>query len=333
MEITIQRDGRIAIREHREEVRYADPENPYALFEIMRAALTLEDGLTVRQLMRCLRPWKASLSASAWMNFDAWLEKMDQTHVVDAATDDNDRLSQIEISCYVDLNRFDDDIFLHLNTHWSVRGRLVTPFEEHGHVHETCGITFTDPKRYSNLPLKIIPYAAVHDHNVGNPQGCRPVLKSRRPGVYSAIKLCPTLFDTIIMGFLDDVSFHGDPVDTEDRFGEILERLEEVKSITENRADGEDELSPEGSERRSMTMDEFFEELSLGDLNERINALRELEEALTHVSFKDTELQEKLGLTALGLWEVESEITAQFSVAKLREMRDIIDTHWKAKAG
>jgi hypothetical protein len=334
MEITVQRDGRIAVREHGEEPRFLDAADPLAILSVFRAVIVFEEGLTLRQLARAVRPWSAIVGRAAWMDFDAWFRELDKTHLV-AGGEVMDDLECVEIYCGIDVHR-DEDGSVRIETHWDFHGVYAVPVERHGYVDKVCSLSFSAPKSYSNLPLRINAAPQVQDMDVGPPKGKRPILRESLPGVYDRIELLPTFFDTVVLGLFDKISFHGSPEET----GEIGESLssmaEQIRAgnyVTLSQDDlldkeGEPELVRSEADEKLVVVSSDIDEL-LGldiDRNRRDAAFALWREA-KDIPLPDPELAEKLDLTDIGLLEVQQGTTAHFSLAKLRSMTEIIRRH------
>lgn len=337
MEITIQRDGRIAIQEHNEALRYADPTDPTAILPLLRAATTFEDGLTLRQLVMAISPWKALLGRAAWMNFDAWLQELDKTHLVEATSEDpEDKLACVEIFCVLNVYRSDEG-FLCVDGHWDFHGRHPEPVDYDGHLYETTGLTFAEPKTYANLPIKICRTASVHDHDVGPPIGRRPILSSSSPGVYTHVELTPTFFDTVVLGLLDKISFHGSPEATAEVGSNIATMVEQIRAHehqlgeVDQFADVDDpRVTSNGAGEVPATTDEagsIFKTLDIDFDEERSDATFELWRAIKHVQLPDPILADKLDLSDIGVLELQQGTTAHFSLKKLKQLTGIIRDH------
>lgn len=336
MEITIQRDGRIAIQEHNSDIRFADVEDQFAIFELFRARTVFEDGLTLRQLMKALRPWKNVLNKAAWMNFDAWLTAADKTHMVDADEDDIDEeIVAVELYCIFNLHRSDSGT-LYIDTHWDYHGKFSQPVDLGvGYLTDTCGLTFMSPKKFANVPIIIDPVPSIHDIAVGPPDGKRPILSDTVPNAYDRIELTPTLFDTVILGLLDHLSFHGDPEDAEDRGEEIAGMVADIKARIEAKAEvaaGAEEFDGQTSEAGSdesgdddgltMTFEEFDAAMGISRDREREDAVFSLHKVLKAVTVTpDKDIAELLGLSLLGLDELKRGITAHFATSHLKLMK------------
>ncbi len=344
MEITIQRDGRIAIQEHNADIRFADVEDQFAIFELFRARTVFEDGLTLRQLMKALRPWKNVLNKAAWMNFDAWLTSADKTHVVDADEDDIDEeIVAVELYCILNLHRSDSGT-LYIDTHWDYHGKFAQPIDLGvGYLTDTCGLTFMSPKKFANVPIIIDPVPSIHDIAVGPPDGKRPILSDNLPNAYDRIELTPTLFDTVILGLLDNLSFHGDPEDAEDRGEEIAGMVADIKAqieATAGEAAGTEKVDGNPSETESndvddtgdgdgltMTFEEFDASIGVTRDREREEAVFSLHRVLKSVTATpDQDIADRLGLTLLGLDELKRGITAHFATDRIKLMKHAILT-------
>lgn len=316
MEITIQRDGRIAVREHGEDVYFANPDDQLAIFKLFRARTVFEDGLTLRQLMKALRPWKNVLNKAAWMNFDAWLTAADRTHVTDADDSDIDEeIVSVEIYCILYLHRFDNGS-LNIASHWNYHGKLAKPIDlGSGYLTDICGLTFMSPKKFANVPIIINLIPSIHDIAVGPPEGKRPILSEASPGAYERIELTPTLFETVILGLLDNLSFHGDPEDAEERGEEIAGMVADIQV----REDAKNET--EERDGLSMTFEEFEATMGISRDREREDAVFSFDRVLSAAQSPDAEIAELLGLTPLGLDEIKRGITAHFSTETILRMK------------
>jgi hypothetical protein len=345
MEVTIQRDGRIAVREHGNDVYYADTDDQLAIFPLFRAHTIFEEGLTLRQLMKALRPWKNVLNKTAWMNFDAWLTAADKTHISDADDSDIDEeIVAVEIYCILDLYR-EDNGALNINSHWDYHGKFAKPIDlGTGYLTDTCGLTFMSPKKFANVPIIINPIPGIHDIAVGPPDGKRPILSESSPGAYERIELTPTLFETVILGLLDHLSFHGDPEDAEDRGEQIAGMVADIKAREEAKTEAEveggetvnlpsdtdenDETDEGGS--LSMTFEEFDAMMGITRDREREDAVFALYRVLNAIETPDEEISNLMGLTPLGVDEIKRGITAHFSTKTIVQMKMTI-LAWEQK--
>jgi hypothetical protein len=145
------------------------------------------------------------------------------------------------------------------------------------------------------------------------------------------------LFDTVILGLLDHLSFHGDPDDAEDRGQEIAGMVTDIKAKLEAEADegsGTEEPAFETSEVKNdedaddgltMTFEEFDAAIGITRDREREEAVFSLHKVLKSVTAtSDQHLADLLGLTLLGLDELKRGITAHFATSHLKLMKHAI---------
>jgi hypothetical protein len=333
MQITIQRDGRILLEEHNEENRFLDPSDPYALTMVMRSHTVFEDGLTLRQLMKAIRPWKEAFGSAGWMNFDAWFSEIDRTHLSQVTTDPDeskDPLASLEIYNIVTLDRPNEG-HLELHSYWDFHAYYQTPVEADGAVWKTCSVSFLPARAYANLPIRINYKAKVHDRQADYLEGRRPVLSAERPGIYSHIETNSSFFDIVVLGLLDQISFHGDPEETEERGDALFETVaslrEKLEGNNEESDQPENDNDTPANETVSMTMDEFYEELGLAQIGRRFDAASTLHNSLKTVSADDTALAEKLDITLIGLAELKAGINAHMTINALDRAAKIVADH------
>ncbi len=329
MQITIQRDGRIMLEEHNEPERFLDPADPYALMAVLRSHTVFEEGLTLRQLMKAIRPWRQSFGAAGWMDFDAWLSEIDRTHLTTVTTDDPDidPLSHLEIYNVIDIHRPDAG-HLELSSHWDFHAYYETPVESCGTIAETCSVSFMPARAYANLPIRIDYKATVHDIQAHYLDGRRPVLRTSAPGLYDHIETDAAFFDVVVLGLLDKISFHGSPTDTAERSEGLAEALEAVRARVETDISASEESEACADDAPSdVTEDDIFEFLGLGDQNARFEAAIELRDALKCVGRLDAALAGKLDITLVGLMELKGDITAHLTINAMRRTTEIIRQH------
>ena len=226
MLLRIHRDGRLVVVENQEKDRVLDVDDPFALAQAFRAKVEFEEGLTSAQLLRGLSPWTKLLSASAWMNFDAWLAAAERPRlsVVGVEGDaQNPPLDAVVVSpkLVAWLGKAAPDPS---ETHfrWETFGRFASPQpNSFGGLDKVCSLSFADPASWMHLPLLI-------DENVRI-----DIYRSRRkrketPDPFRDVTLTtfPSFFDAIVLGFLDDISFEGSP-------SELAEKAESLKALVE----------------------------------------------------------------------------------------------------
>lgn len=324
MHVVIQRDGRILIQENGEEDRFADPNDPISIVACFRATVELEDGLTSAQLMRALRPWSAVLSRAAWMDFDAWIGALDRPLVklVDGE-EDGGRLVSIELVPTFDVYRGErpDGIELSVHPAWRPLGNRV---DANGAEMEPCSLSFMDPKEYAHLPLLICEKVSVKDVQSLPPFGQEAIIPDTLPGTYDRITETPTFFDTIVLGFLDDISFHGSPADTAEEGQSLAEMVKaisrgEVETIPIKVTESDDE--GDGGNGYTVSFDEFLTTLDIklpkGD-RERVDLADGIAKAFAAADFPHETAARVLGLTEAGLMKLLAGQTSSFSIPTLK---------------
>jgi hypothetical protein len=238
MRLVILRDGRVAARDYGEPDRVLDREDPLALTQAFRAFVEFEEGLTSAQLFRALRPWAAVLSRAAWMDFDAWQTSATRaplqlvTEEANACSGAEPPLDAVVIHPVLSVHRDDanegKDVAIAI--HWRTSGRYVSP-RSNGFGGEDifCSLSFAPPQTWAHLPLLIDPTVEVDEDEA---------LRNASPTISATTEArllaSPKFFDAIILGFLDDVSFHGSPLETAEVGDEIARRVAEFSSRAEH---------------------------------------------------------------------------------------------------
>ena len=231
MRLKIQRNGDLTILEHGEEGRPVGI-GPIDLAACFRAHVEIEEGLTSAQMMRALKPWGGLISRAAWMEFDKWLAASERPHLALAGAssgdtaDDEPPLDAVVIhpvlSLHSDGRRQRGPTTI--NIRWRVSGRYSRPRSDgFGGKDRFCSLSFSPPAEWAHLPLILDGTLMVDALLAKGDAGLEAALGA------SKLIADPTFFDAIILGFLDDISFHGSPSDTQEQRQELLSRLEEVK--------------------------------------------------------------------------------------------------------
>jgi hypothetical protein len=236
--LIIHRDSRLVIAENGEPDR-AVASDPFALAACFRAFVVFEEGLTSAQLMRALRPWSRLIGSAAWMDFDAWASASVQPHLTLATTaerqPDDSPLDAVVIHPVLTLTsegrskRRKISKLVSLSNRWRSSGRYAQPQPNgFGGEDRFCSMSFIPPARWAHLPLLIETRVMVDAVRIGGDAPLLPELQA------ATLEAEPTFFDAVVLGFLDDISFHGSPEDTQERYGELLERVEEAKAMYGN---------------------------------------------------------------------------------------------------
>jgi hypothetical protein len=239
MRLRIQRNGDLTILEHGEEERPVGG-GPIDLAVCFRAHVEIEDGLTSAQLMRALKPWGGLIGRAAWMEFDEWLAASERPHLALAnassknGADDEPPLDAVVIHPVLSLHSVGRRQRgpTTINIRWRVSGRYSRPRPNgFGGKDRFCSLSFSPPAEWAHLPLILECTLMVDALLAKDDAGLGAALAA------SHLLADPTFFDTIILGFLDDISFHGSPSETQERHTELLSRLAEIK--VQHAVDGE----------------------------------------------------------------------------------------------
>jgi hypothetical protein len=230
MLLHINRDGRLVVREFKETERVLSPDDPFVLAQVFRARVEFEEGLTSAQLFRALRPWAALLAAAAWIDFEAWLAACERPglRVVTGgeAPAAEPAIDAVVISAKMDTwHRKTDVDTVSADFSWQTHGRYAEPQKNQGGGEDRFrSLSFANPADWIHLPLLIEDDVAVLSH--------RRKWRKSDPSPFEGAKLktTPTFFDTVVLGFLDDVSFHGSPSDLAEEAENIKALMREAKA-------------------------------------------------------------------------------------------------------
>lgn len=228
MRVLIRKCGDIEVYEHGEDVVTLDADDPLAILPVFRAYVEFEEGLTPFHLMKALKPWSIVLSEAGWLDFDAWSIAMEKPLLKEVSTPDEERLMGIELHPDISIQsrrrRGGGDKDAELFVNWRPLGRYAVPHADvSGRVVETCSISFVDPREIGHLPISIVEKAPVIEMG-GSGKGGHLPDKSYKCG--------PTFFDTVVLGFLDDISFHGSPERTQDIADNVKDIFAQIKDGT-----------------------------------------------------------------------------------------------------
>jgi len=210
-----QRDGGVTIREDGEPDAALDVREPLALLVHMRSGAVFEDGLTPAQMMRSLAPWGDAVSLLSWCDLAAWNAAIARPGLRLVGTggvpEQDVRIGSVTISPV-----FDGHIARKgpptASIRWQTMGRLAEP-DRRGRLY--CSLAGRHPSEWAHLPLAINPRLRTResDRRHGMPSVIGPAYSPDGDGP-SDIETHPRFFDTVILGFLDDISACGGPVGT-----------------------------------------------------------------------------------------------------------------------
>jgi hypothetical protein len=230
MHVVIRKCGTVECHRSGGEVDTLDASDPFAILRIMRSSVEFEVGLTPFHLMRALRPWDGALSACAWIDFDPWLRAMEGP-LLKVAVADDERLSGIEIHPSVNVRRMakGGKREAKFTIDWRTLGRYASPVASSGgRVDETCSVSFMDPREIGHLPISIIDKPSVME--IGSPRGTKGVFREGAD-IDWTFSCVPTFFDSVVLGFLDDISFHGNPEETQATRNGLVAAVESLTEV------------------------------------------------------------------------------------------------------
>lgn len=176
------------------------------------------------------------IGRAAWMDFDAWVSASAQPHLTLATSEEGHRddapLDAVVIHPVLALTsdgrtrRRKIGETVSLSIRWRSSGRYARPQPNgFGGKDRFCSMSFVPPARWAHLPLLIETRVMVDALRIAGDAALLPELEA------ATLEAEPTFFDTVVLGFLDDISFHGSPEDTQERYGDLLDRLEEAKAM------------------------------------------------------------------------------------------------------
>jgi hypothetical protein len=237
------RNGGIAVIEHGEPDRMLDPADPLSLLTHIRSMPEFEEGLTAHEMMRCLKPWSAILSRTGWLDFDRWDRAMAKPpskfpdDSVDRSAEDNDPpLSSVAIIPVLNA-RLRKKERPNLNLTWQTVGLYLWPRVDPDMKHEDlhCSLSFSPPQSWAHLPIILERRAWISEIDYAR-EGRRILADGigSTATAPSELEVTPTLLSAVIVGFLDDISYHGDPDEakkTGEMIGEMVEAIRNGEAI------------------------------------------------------------------------------------------------------
>lgn len=211
--LRFQRDSRVSAVEIGQPDTLLDREEPLAILDLLRASVQFEPGLTAGGLLRCLSPWSDILSRLGWISLEAWTSRAAKAHLrlAQAPTEDPEAIDALVIRPVVGRHprRRQPDV---LSVHWSVFGRFAKPvlYPGFSKPEHFGSISLLPIEEWINLPVLLVEEAAF-------------------PGEDGTVCIESSLYDTIILGFLDEISASGDPDDVSHIRQTILKAVDEIK--------------------------------------------------------------------------------------------------------
>ncbi|MFP5514822.1 MAG: hypothetical protein ACLGJC_17270 [Alphaproteobacteria bacterium] len=237
--VRLMRNGTIIIAEHREPDRIMDATDHLALLGHVRSLPEFEPGLTVAELMRCLRPWAEVLSRMGWCDFDAWDRALAPPHLRLVGDTDGEPTAQdeppvVEMVITPTITATAERTgHWALDIDWETLGVFAWPRvdDETGRQDLYCSLSFSPPAEWAHLPIRIERHAKISNMDIaatGRRLFTNAVASTKH--ALSTIEVFPSFLDTIVLGFLDDISFHGSPEETLEVRDEVFALAEGVRN-------------------------------------------------------------------------------------------------------
>lgn len=203
--LSIRRDGILCL-DGREPVPL-DPGNPLALVPHLGASVEFAPDLDGGALMRCLSPWAAFLSLCVGSDVAAWTKFAGGSMARSVPPRAAEPLSHLLVRPVLAIHP------------WDARPTACVEWRT------TCvgsdGTYYAvpaDPFSWSRLPVRASDEATVEDRRTGDHPTTGP------------FRVEPTLYDALILGFLDEVAFHLDPETAIREEEETLSLLDSIRA-------------------------------------------------------------------------------------------------------
>lgn len=198
--LLIRRDG--VVLEGGGRAGFLDPGDPSAPLAHLGDVARIEPGLTAATLLRVLLPWSGVLSEMGGLDLPAWERSLSRARLRDVAAPEprGSGLAGLVISPEVSFLRSAgaEEVRIDWSTHGTDASAPGTRYAVPGHVAAWAG-----------LPVSVT--------DVARPAGGRP-----------ALRVTPTFYDAIVLGFLSDISWDGSPEEAAAAEDEVVAMAREV---------------------------------------------------------------------------------------------------------
>jgi hypothetical protein len=189
--------------------RAANPQDPLDLLEWMGLPLEFEEGITLLEIMRCLRPWSDAVSRIAKVDFASWNECANLEQLARREWRGAREVGNITVAPSLIIDRQIDAKAAAIRTRWVSYG-----------VVGNRGGRFTriplcrPPWEYAGAKVRLVGKADVRDRMTGGHRpnwNLDPVLRPTADGLVDGFAAVPTVIDTLLKGLFDDLSAADDP--------------------------------------------------------------------------------------------------------------------------
>lgn len=221
--LRFQRDGRVAVLEHGEPDAWLDVADKNAILVHLRSGIELEDGITAGGLFRCLKPWGDVLSLIGWLDFSAWSTRAAVSHLREAVdrSDDPEAIDAVVLRPTVTSRTGRKRQAATLLVQWDAVVRFVRPLKMPGSSHADAygALDLLPLPDWINLPVIVQRQAQFRVMGPGV-----------APAELSEVDVEPNVFDTLILGFLDECSAYGTPDDTIELRASLIATVEKLQA-------------------------------------------------------------------------------------------------------
>lgn len=230
MTATFTRWGRVVLAD--EASTFADSANPFEILSFMDRHVEFVEGLTFRDLLVCLSPWKAVIETMLGMDYDAWLEATSRP-VPELSEDPRERIVRVEVRPFICVDRNDESKLAEVSISWDVFGVLEQPDEADGVTFDVVGLSLRHPSTYASLPLVICTEAKVSDIDTLGRDPKEAVVHPTGDGGVKGFIISPTVVNAILYGLLGELAIGGSPGTRDEKAAAIARGVEAVLSDVE----------------------------------------------------------------------------------------------------
>jgi len=207
----IRRDGAVTVDADGVK-RDLDRHDGLDLLRYLRSPTAFEDGLTSAGLMRALEPWGEALSRMAWFDFGAWsaaITSAGPAAARGAAGGTGTPPVEAIVISPVFAGRRPRKGAPSILVRWQTGGRYAFPDPD---GMRFCSMSFFHPSEWAHLPLLIEDrlWLSESDH-LDRGRRILDAAFSSTGDEPSELTACPSFFEAVVLGFLDDISFWGGP--------------------------------------------------------------------------------------------------------------------------